>query len=358
MDSYEKLNINDNLKEYFKILSNEFPEWLLDYINTKEMQRIHKISTGCGTDYAVELYKNIYNVSNLEHSIGVALIIWNFTKDKKQTLAGLFHDIATPVFKHCIDFLNGDHKNQESTEEKTYEIIKNSEEIMGLLKRDNIDISEVYDYKLYGVADNDTPRLAADRLEYTFAMGMIIKGIIKYEDVQEIYNDLTVAKNEDGIEELTFKTQKICEKCITNISELWYSWVDKENRTVMQFLADVVKVMIKLKYLTMEQLYELSEEEVVNMIRNCENDDIRKAFKNFEKIDIVYETKEKIKGRYCINVKSKERYINPQVVDKGRIYDISDKARNIIDKYLQSNKIGWTYLNFEFDIEKILDSSK
>lgn len=33
-------NLNEETKAYFKILSPEFPEWLNDYINTKEMQFI------------------------------------------------------------------------------------------------------------------------------------------------------------------------------------------------------------------------------------------------------------------------------------------------------------------------------
>ena len=85
--------------------------------------------------------------SSLDHSVAVALIIWNFTNDKKQTLAGLFHDIATPAFKHAIDFMNGDYEKQESTEELTTQIIANSKEIMELLNRDNIKIDEVNDYK-------------------------------------------------------------------------------------------------------------------------------------------------------------------------------------------------------------------
>ncbi|MFR5131592.1 MAG: hypothetical protein ACLTDP_02610 [Terrisporobacter sp.] len=47
--------------------------------------------------------------------MGVALIIWHFTKDIKQSIAGLLHDISSPAFAHVIDFLNGDHENQEST---------------------------------------------------------------------------------------------------------------------------------------------------------------------------------------------------------------------------------------------------
>jgi len=43
--------LSDEIREYFKILSPEFPEWLLEYIDTPEMQRISGISMNCGTDY-------------------------------------------------------------------------------------------------------------------------------------------------------------------------------------------------------------------------------------------------------------------------------------------------------------------
>ena len=67
----------------------------------------------CGTDYT-HIFNNKFFYSNLEHSIGVALIVWHFTKNKKQTLAGLFHDISTPVFKYCIDFMNGDKVKEDT----------------------------------------------------------------------------------------------------------------------------------------------------------------------------------------------------------------------------------------------------
>ena len=36
-------NLNDEVREYFSILSPTFPEWLLEYIDTQEMERIGKI---------------------------------------------------------------------------------------------------------------------------------------------------------------------------------------------------------------------------------------------------------------------------------------------------------------------------
>ena len=90
--------------DYFKILSPDFPDWLNDYIGTEELQSQKYISTTCGTIYS-DLFNSSIFFSSLDHSIAVALIVWHFTHDKKQTLAGLFHDISTPAFKHCVDFL-------------------------------------------------------------------------------------------------------------------------------------------------------------------------------------------------------------------------------------------------------------
>ena len=133
-------NLDPQIKEYFKILSPEgIPDFLLEYIYTPEMQKQNGITVSCGTRYS-KMYNQIW-YSSLDHSIAVALIVWNFTKDKKQTLAGLFHDIATPAFKHTIDFMNGDYETQESTEALTTDIIKNSKEIMNLLNKDNIKLS-------------------------------------------------------------------------------------------------------------------------------------------------------------------------------------------------------------------------
>ena len=45
-------NLNEEIREYLKILSPEFPEWLLEYIYTPEMQRLNGTSMSCGTDYS------------------------------------------------------------------------------------------------------------------------------------------------------------------------------------------------------------------------------------------------------------------------------------------------------------------
>ena len=322
-------NLNETIKEYFKVLSDEIPNFLYDYINTSAMKRIGKIGCGCGTEYT-KIFNNKFFYSNLEHSIGVALIIWNFTRDKKQTIAGLFHDISTPVFKHCIDFMNGDHETQESTEELTTYMIKNSNEIMELLERDNIKINEVDNYHIYPIADNNTPKLSADRLEYTFSNGLYFKEVWDIKRIKEIYSNIEIQINEEGIQELGFKDKNIAEKFIDGASKLWPLWVSNEDKLVMQFLADIVKKMFEENLLTKKDLYTLSEKEVIDKIENCTNERISKCFKLFRNSTKILESDSPIFDKYCVSITAKRRYIVPLVKYANyykRVNEISDFAK-------------------------------
>lgn len=334
------------MKEYLKILSNEIPDFLNDYINTPQMQKLAGISVSCGT-YYTKLFDKMVWYSSLDHSIAVSLIVWNFTKDKKQTIAGLFHDIATPVFKHSIDFMNGDYKKQESTEELTTQIISESKEIMSLLKRDGIKIEEVDNYHIYPIADNDTPMLSADRLEYTFSNGLdVCKNIWNLEEVKEIYENIEIQKNEQGIEELGFKDIKIAEKFVKGMRILSNSYIDNKTKFSMQFLADIMKTMSSQNLITKKDLYELSEKEVIERIENCDYAEISQKFDMWKNAHEIKESDEKVKDKYCVSIDAKIRYINP-LVNGIRISEISEVAKEEIQKALEFKTKKYAYLDFD-----------
>lgn len=342
--------VREEIKEYFKILSDDFPKFLYEYINTPEMQRLKGTGCACGTDYT-KIFNNKFFYSNFEHSIGVALIVWNFTKDKKQTLAGLFHDIATPTFKHCIDFMNGDSKTQESTEIETEEIIKNSKEIMKLLERDGITLEQVKDYHIYPIADNDTPQLSADRLEYTFTNGIYFKEEWNLGQIKEIYQNIKILENEEGIQELGFKDLKVAEVFVEKASKLWPLWISNEDKLTMQFFADVLKQMNQKGMIRRKDLYELSEKEVIEKIKNCGDKRIEVAFEKFQNTTKVYESDEKVEGKYCISVEAKRRYIVPLVQTQNvakRINQISKEAKKEIENFLNWKTKKYVYADFDF----------
>ncbi len=343
-------NLNETIKNYFNILSNEIPEFLYDYIDTPEMQKQAEISMSCGTIYS-KMYDRIW-YSSLDHSVGVSLIVWNFTKDKKQTLAGLFHDIATPVFKHCVDFMNGDYEKQESTEELTTKIIENSKEIMALLNKDKIKVEEVSDYHIYPIADNDTPKLSADRLEYTLSNGLGASyKLWNLEEVKNIYENIEILKNEEQIEELGFKDKKQAEKFVHVMSKLSSSYIDNKTKFSMQFLADIMKKMYNKNLITMDDLYKLSEKEIIQKIENCNFDNISENFNIWKNTTEIKESDEKIEERYLVSVKAKIRYIIPLVKlenENIRINKISEVAKEDIEKALNYKTKKYAYLDFNF----------
>lgn len=345
MSNYFK-EIPEQVNEYFHILSKDIPDFIYEYIQAPEMQRLKGISITCGA-YFTKLFPNVMFYSKLEHSIGVALIIWNFTKDKKQALAGLFHDIASPAFSHCIDFLNGDYEKQESTEELTSEIISNSTYIMNLLNRDGIKLEEVNDYKLYPIADNDTPMLSADRLEYSFSNCFSLEDIFKVEEIKKIYSNLTILKNEYGKEELGFENIEVAELFINKIRILWKDLVD--NRFVMQSFVEIIKKLNSERLIQINDLYKLSEFELVEIAKKSDIIEVKKLIGNLANATDLYESNKDIENRYCVKVPAKYRYIDPIVKQEdgvNRLTRISENARKAKAELFKTDFSKYLYSNF------------
>lgn len=336
-------SVDKRVLDYFNVLEPNFPEWLNDYIETKELLKQKYISVTCG-----KIYSNLFEIdfffSSLEHSIAVALIVWHFTHDKKQTLSGLFHDIATPVFKHCVDFLNGDYMTQESTEDLTSKIISNSKEIMDLLKRDNIKLEEVDDYHIYPVADNDTPKLSADRLEYSLSNALLTYKLSNIDDIKKIYNDVVLDKDEEDTLELSFKSKATALEFVKITSKLSIIYRDDKTRYSMQLLADIIKKLNEDRLITKEDLYNMKESEVIEIIENSKYKDIFNIWKNAKNIKV---SKEKPENVYFVHHGAKIRYIDP-LVNKKRISSISEEAKEEIDKNLSYDMNNYVYLDFNF----------
>lgn len=341
---------NKEIESYLKILSPEIPDFLMEYANVKEMHRLKGISMVSACEHTKILPYNFFH-TRYEHSLGVALIIWNFTKNKKQTISGLYHDIATPSFSHVVDFLHGDYEKQETTEGLTEEIIKNSREIVELLKRDNISINEIKDYHIYPIADNDSPNLSADRLEYTLSDGLVTQDAFTLESINRIYNNLTILKNETGENELGFKDIDIAEEYIARASIMWKLFSgNNENNIIMQFWTDILKEMSKKGYITEKDLYKYSEKEIVDKIKKCPDKNITKIFEEFQNTTKIGRSEKPVKDKYCISIKTKKRYTNPLVLINGRsvrIEQASERGKKVIEDIKKYKDTEYAFLDFK-----------
>ena len=334
--------VKELVQKFHRVLEPDFPEWLQEYIETPALQKQRYISITCGTIYS-DLFESQRFYSSLDHAVGVALIVWHFTHDKKQTLAGLFHDIATPVFKHCVDFMNGDHLVQESTEDLTTEIIAESPEISCLLKRDGILVSEVDNYHLYPIADNDTPKLSADRLEYSLANMLFAYGMADLTEIHEMYTDIVVQSDENGVKELGFQTKKIARKFVKLTSQLSIFYREDRTRYSMQLIADILKKMSESGRISVADLYQMKESEVINLILASDYGDDFSAWRKAKKIKKAKSFEECPEGVYVVNCQAKVRYIDP-LWQGERMSKVCKIAKDYIEKNLAYKMEGYLYL--------------
>lgn len=332
-------SIPTEIKQYFTILESHPPKWLEGYVETPAMLRSASISNNCGMVYT-DLQPNNFFYSNLDHSVGVALVIWHFTHDKKQTLSGLFHDIATPTFKHCIDVMNGDGAKQESLEQLTSTFINNSPEIMSLLDRDHINLGEVNNYHLYPIADNDSPRLASDRLEYSLSNALFLYDKLTLDEVSEIYQDIEVQANEDGLPELGFKTKRLARKFVKATSEMSIFYRNERNVYSTRLISDILKGLREDGRLTIEDLYTLPESAIVQKI---EDSKFQPVFDRWRTARSLKTSKEQPINTYSVRQPLKVRHIDP-LVNGQRISKTCKIANSYIAKNLAYAMNDYVYL--------------
>ena len=290
------------LEYYLKQLDYEhFPDFLIQYLICPSLVRLKDVGYFCGMDYAS---KDIYDfreyISRYAHSLTVALLTYKLTKDKKATIAGLCHDIATPCFSHVIDYMNKDYEHQESTEAYTEKIIRSDEYLLACLKRDKIDIKDIINFKQFPVVDNDRPRLCADRLD-----GVILTGIgwtknITLEDIKKIIDDVCLTKNEDGVDEIGFKTYSVAKKVLEISESIDIICHSNEDNYMMELLASITKYAIDMGYITYDELYTVTEKYLFQKLYSIPDDylkDMLKKFKHIKREEIEETNLPKLKIR-------------------------------------------------------------
>ena len=357
---------------YHRILSPDFPEFINKYARLPILQRLSGVGLLCGTDWT-PLYRNRFYYSRLDHSIGVALILWHFTHDKAQTLAGLLHDVSTPVFSHVADFRNGDALTQESTESGNEAMILNDAALCALLQSDGIPPDAVTDYHVYPLADNKLPRLSADRLEYMFPSGAALEGSWTISDIAEVYGDISICTNEDGETELGFRTQKIAESYCEKICRTGHILQLNENKLALKLLSDIVDRAVKVGLIAEKDCYEKTEEEIIARFDQtcsdeaCEDAQIGnvageslhgaafnnspaaalqkefiKLWRTFRTMTRIEHTEYAMCGHFCVSLDVKLRYIDPLVIegdtesvrDARRLSCVSKKSAELIEDFL------------------------
>ena len=293
------------------------PAVLQEAANTPTLLRLQGVGMHCGCQYTnFPIFRGLAPYSRYDHSLGVARILWDFTEDPVQAVAGLLHDGATPAFSHVVDFLNGDHLTQESTEDGLEEMVKKDTALMAVLEKYGISLEEVTPCSRYPLADCPSPRLCADRLEYTLSNA---RHYGFAADVQSCYDDLVV---EEG--ELAFRTGQKALAFAQMALSCGKVYVCDADRYAMERLSRILKKALEEGRITRQDLY-TDEAAVIEKLPPAD-------WERFCRLQRVFRVAEE--GEFSYRVPAKKRCIDPMVAGRGRVSRLFPEFKEQMDAFL------------------------
>ena len=324
--------------EHYRIYHKEIPAILGECADTPCMQRLRNVGMNCGCEYtSFPRFCGLKPYSRFDHSLGAALIVRHFTHDDRQAVAGLLHDVATPVFAHVVDFLRGDYLVQEATEDGTRAVIEGDAKLTGILSAYGLEVDDVCDYHRYPVADNDSPRLSADRLEYT--LGNLLNYRIRtLDEIGAFYAGLSVGTAEDGQPELVFSDAKTAEDFAFASLACSKIYVSDEDRYAMQILSELLRFALDCGVLAEADLY-TTEPEVIAKLTADER--TAAAWKRYCAYRTTRRRPEPEDGGEWRRIPAKKRYIDPLIRGVGRVSAHSDAFRAARDAFLSDPQTDW-----------------
>ncbi len=324
--------------EHYLIYHNKIPAVLRDCMAAPCVQRLKEVGMNCGCEYtSFPRFAGLEPYSRFDHSVGAALIVWHFTHDAKQAVAGLLHDVATPVFAHVVDFLKGDYLVQESTEDGTRAIIEADETLQAALKTHGLTTDDVCDYHRYPIADNDSPHLSADRLEYT--LGNLLNYRIRTEaEAKAFYADLHVGTNEEGAPELVFSDAKLAEDFAFASLACSRIYVSDEDRYAMQILSELLRDALTAGVLSEADLH-TTEPQVIEKLLDCEH--TAKAWRRYRAYHAMRRADAPEGEGQWRRIPAKKRYIDPLIQGVGRVSAYSDAFRMAVEAFRSDPQTEW-----------------
>lgn len=313
------------IESYLKILHPSIPNWLEKYLTVPCLQRLKHVGLFCGVDYSCLFQPHVF-YSRYDHSLGVALIIWHFTQNKEATLAGLFHDVSTPVFSHAIDFKNKDYLTQESTELDNDRMILEDKQLLSLLNQDQIAVKDILHYSDYPVADLKAPALCADRLEYMFSTGYFLCDYFNLDLIKQCYENITIQDNG----ELGFNDINIAKAFFNASIKVTLLFLEPYDKITLQLLASLVEEAIKHNLFKTSDLYIKTEQEIIHILSNSSISEIRKYYQLLTKQTKVISSPTIIENAFCMKIDVKRRYVNP-LVNNIRLSTLDSCVQKKID---------------------------
>jgi uncharacterized protein len=294
---------------------------LVDLINSKELQRLKEISQlGLPKEYDHRPYFTRY-----DHSIGVLILLRRLDASVEEQIAGLLHDVSHTAFSHVVDVIFGDATKEDYQDNIHQEMIKNSD-IPQIISKYNLEYESISNTKNFSLLERPSPSLCADRVDYTL-QELALLG--EYDVIRLCLDNLI---NIGG--QIVFtNTESALAFANAYLKLQKESWGEDESRARYYILTKILNIAFGLGIISKEDLLK-TDKYVMNILENKGNKEI------IENLNLLKNGFKLIKDDDGIELKSKFRYINPEVLINDKIVlltNLSNDYKNKLNKEI-SNK--------------------
>ena len=259
-------------------------------------------------------YHCVKNFSRFEHAVGTMLVLRVKGALITTQIAGLLHDVAMPAFSHLGEWVFGDTKKEELSEENHREFISKTE-IPRILWKHGIDLEQVVDSEKHPPLEMEAPLLCADRIDYglrdVVADRKLIWPTIKDLDM---YDGHLVFKTKDAARAFAYN-QLHCQQ---------NHWGATENNVRWEIFRRALRWALEDKVICKEDFYKRSDSYIVAKLETCNDLDIQNVLHQLSSPKLRYREVDPTKEKPDVSVDKKFRWVNPHyVANGGSVYLLS-----------------------------------
>ncbi len=239
-------------------------------------------------------YPELKTFSRFEHSVGVLLLLRKMGASLNEQVAGLLHDVSHTVFSHVIDWVYQPRGCYQDTIHEKYLLLSG---LAQSLASHGFDYQEIADYKRFGLLEQASPHICADRVDYTLRELFLNN---KEEVALRCVDQVAPYSGR-----LVFKSQDSAKLFAHNYLERSLSvWAHQRNAAMYVVLAKVLSRALTLDLLSqkdlfkddgtvLEKLHRSGDAEILAWLAQLERGDVAdvvvgEAFPKFRYVDPLF----------------------------------------------------------------------
>ena len=151
---------------------------ITELVESAPMQRLRRINQSGALQY-VDPRK--YTNTRFSHSLGVHYLLRKFNASMEEQIAGLLHDVGHTAFSHVSDYLFDDGARKQDYNDRMMRTVVMRSEIPAILRSHGFDVEEILGKGRFTLMKLPVPDICADVLDYFFRDAVVFglrKGIL------------------------------------------------------------------------------------------------------------------------------------------------------------------------------------